>query len=141
MRPEAILETVLYVDDLDVAAHFYREVLGLEQVSRQPGVFVFFRLREQMLLLFDPVGAETGRGVPAHGARGPGHLCFAVPEAELEPSAAALERAGVAIELWQDWPNGARSCYFRDPAGNSLELASPRLWGFSDHPSTGSQAD
>ena len=26
------------------------------------------------------------------------------------------------------WPNGARSIYFRDPAGNSLECAEPGLW-------------
>ena len=26
------------------------------------------------------------------------------------------------------WPNGARSIYFRDPAGNSIEIAEPRLW-------------
>ena len=30
--------------------------------------------------------------------------------------------------LWPDWPNGARSLYFRDPAGNSVEIAEPRLW-------------
>ena len=26
------------------------------------------------------------------------------------------------------WPNGARSIYVRDPAGNSLEFAEPALW-------------
>ena len=35
---------------------------------------------------------------------------------------------GVAIEHEQGWENGAQSIYFRDPAGNSLELATPRLW-------------
>jgi catechol 2,3-dioxygenase-like lactoylglutathione lyase family enzyme len=27
-----------------------------------------------------------------------------------------------------DWPNGAHSMYFRDPAGNSLEIAERALW-------------
>ena len=140
MRLRSILETVLYVDDLDRAARFYGDVLGLDQVSHKAGVFVFFRLEQQMLLLFDPRGAEKARGVPAHGARGPGHACFAVASSELEPWAAALESAGIAIERWQDWPGGGRSCYFRDPAGNSLEFATPRIWGFSDYLPTGDQA-
>jgi len=139
MRLQKVLETVLYVDDLDRAAGFYGGVLGLDQVSHKPGVFVFFRLEQQMLLLFDPSAAEEARGVPAHGARGPGHVCFAVSLSELEPWAATLEAAGTAIEQWQDWPGGGRSCYFRDPAGNSLELATPRIWGFSDGLPTGDQ--
>jgi catechol 2,3-dioxygenase-like lactoylglutathione lyase family enzyme len=39
-----------------------------------------------------------------------------------------LVKAGVAIEADFTWPNGARSIYFRDPAGNSVEIAEPRLW-------------
>ena len=36
--------------------------------------------------------------------------------------------AGLAVEAEFDWPNGARSLYLRDPAGNSVEFAEPRLW-------------
>jgi catechol 2,3-dioxygenase-like lactoylglutathione lyase family enzyme len=39
---------------------------------------------------------------------------------------------GVAIEQIVDWPTGGRSVYFRDPAGNSLELTSPSIWGIQD---------
>ena len=54
----------------------------------------------------------------------------------LEPSqidqqyamARRIEAAGVAIESETTWPSGLRSLYFRDPAGNSLECASPSLW-------------
>ncbi len=141
MPLRAILETVLYVDDLAAAAAFYGQVLGLEEVSRQPDVFVFFRLQQQMLLLFEPQAARRARAVPAHGAHGPGHLCLAVPDAELEPWARHLAAHGVAIEQWQAWPKGGRSFYFRDPAGNSLELASPRIWGFSEALSTADQPD
>ncbi|NIP69415.1 MAG: glyoxalase/bleomycin resistance/extradiol dioxygenase family protein, partial [Planctomycetales bacterium] len=35
----------------------------------------------------------------------------------------------VEIESAFDWPQGGRSIYFRDPAGNSLEFAEPRIWG------------
>ncbi len=40
-----------------------------------------------------------------------------------------LAVAGVTIEQIVDWEQGGRSIYFRDPAGNSLELAPPTLWG------------
>lgn len=140
MRLSAVLETVLYVDDLDAAARFYGEVLGLEEVSRRPGQFVFFGLEAQMLLLFVPEAAQASSKVPAHGAVGPGHVCFAVADDELEAWARRLESHGISIEQWQDWPKGGRSFYFRDPAGNSLELASPRIWGFSRDLSTSDQA-
>jgi catechol 2,3-dioxygenase-like lactoylglutathione lyase family enzyme len=36
---------------------------------------------------------------------------------------------GVAVESEVAWPQGGRSIYFRDPAGNSLECAEARIWG------------
>ena len=131
-RIDRVLETVLYVDDLDAAERFYGEVLGLELDSRQDGVFVFFRCGAGMLLLFEPGAAASGRKVPAHGARGPGHACFAVAEDALDGWQERLSAAGVAIEQEASWPRGGRSFYFRDPAGNSLELATPRIWGLPE---------
>lgn len=99
---------------------------------RKEGLFAFFRIGDAMLLLFEPGASRRSRGVPAHGAEGPGHACFAVAEDELDGWKARLEAAGVAIEHEQDWPRGGRSFYFRDPAGNSLEIATPRIWGLPD---------
>jgi catechol 2,3-dioxygenase-like lactoylglutathione lyase family enzyme len=133
MQPiDRVLETILYVDDLDAAERFYGEVLGLELDSRKDGLFGFFRCGDGMLLLFEPEAASTGRNVPAHGARGPGHACFAVAEDALPAWQARLAAAGVAIEQEMSWPRGGRSFYFRDPAGNSLELATPRIWGLPE---------
>jgi catechol 2,3-dioxygenase-like lactoylglutathione lyase family enzyme len=133
MRPiDRVLETILYVDDLDAAQRFYGGVLGLELDSRKPGLFVFFKCGNSMLLLFEPQAASTGRNVPAHGAQGPGHACFAVAERDLAGWRARLEAAGVVIEQEMDWPRGGRSFYFRDPAGNSLELATPKIWGLPE---------
>ena len=39
-----------------------------------------------------------------------------------------LRQQGVAIEAEISWPSGGYSIYFRDPAGNSLELATPQMW-------------
>lgn len=133
MRPIArVLETALYVDDLAAAERFYGEILGLALDSKQPGRFVFFRCGAGMLLLFAPDAAARGGAVPAHGSHGPGHVCFAVAEAELPAWQARLEAAGVTIEQSVAWPRGGRSFYFRDPAGNSLELATPRIWGLAE---------
>jgi catechol 2,3-dioxygenase-like lactoylglutathione lyase family enzyme len=127
-----VLETVLYTSDLAAAERFYRDLLGLELDSRKDGIFVFFKCGEGMLLLFDPEAARGSRGVPPHGTKGAGHVCFAVPEADLAGWRERLQAAGVAIEQEMSWPRGGRSFYFRDPAGNSLELATPRIWGLPE---------
>ena len=47
---------------------------------------------------------------------------------------AHLTDRGVAIEADFIWPpkpgqeRGGRSIYFRDPSGNSLEFAEPKIW-------------
>jgi catechol 2,3-dioxygenase-like lactoylglutathione lyase family enzyme len=129
---DRVLETVLYVDDLEAAEQFYGEVLGLELDSKKEGLFVFLKCGAGMVLLFEPQAAGAGRHVPAHGAEGPGHVCFALPEDALAAWQARLIAAGVAIEQEVSWPRGGRSFYFRDPAGNSLELATPRIWGLPE---------
>jgi catechol 2,3-dioxygenase-like lactoylglutathione lyase family enzyme len=136
MTPAGILETVLYVDDLDVAAQFYTRVLGLTPYGRVPGRHVFFTCGEQMLLLFVPSQTETADAtakfaVPTHGARGAGHVCFRASAAELARWRDHLSARGVAIEAEVVWPGGGRSIYFRDPAGNSLEFAEPRIWNLA----------
>jgi catechol 2,3-dioxygenase-like lactoylglutathione lyase family enzyme len=82
-----------------------------------------------MMLLFDPsASASPPSDVPAHGARGPGHVAFSISHDEIDPWTTKLAEHGIAIEQHVNWPNGGRSIYFRDPAGNSLELATRDLW-------------
>ncbi|MEO0750733.1 MAG: VOC family protein [Pseudomonadota bacterium] len=131
--PRRVLEAALYVDDLDEATAFYSQVLGLDEELRVPGRHVFFRVGGTILLLFDPKVTVEGSSnprlpVPAHGSSGQGHLCFGGTRDEIEAWRARLEAAGHPVEADFDWPNGARSIYFRDPAGNSIEIAEPRLW-------------
>lgn len=130
---EGILETALYADDLDAAETFYGSVLGLEKISRAGNRHVFFRCGGGVVLIFNPSEterppAEDGLQVPPHGSRGPGHMCFRVAAEALDHWIGRLEAAGIVIESQVRWPGGARSFYFRDPAGNSLECAEPGLW-------------
>lgn len=134
MTPSAVLESALYVTDLTAAEQFYRDVLGLTFISRVEGRHVFFRCGEGVVLLFDatatevPPPADAKFPVPPHGARGHGHLCFSATAGEIDGWKAELARKGVAIEADFRWPSGGRSIYFRDPSGNSLEFAEPRIW-------------
>src|SRR5690242_9685529 len=133
MTPHDILETCLCVTDLDAAERFYREVLGLELDARQPGRHVFLRLGQRMFLLFNgDESLQPQGGFPTHGTRGPGHVCFACREDEIDTWHEHLQSHGIAIEHVHHWPGGARSLYFRDPSGNSVELASPKIWGLPE---------
>ncbi len=130
---QGILEAALYVDDLDAAEGFYGDLLGLERILRAGNRHVFYKVGRTVLLIFNPAETEVTAPdallpVPPHGARGPGHLCFTACPEEIDTWLSRLATAGVEIEQDFRWPNGARSIYFRDPAGNSLEMAEPRLW-------------
>jgi catechol 2,3-dioxygenase-like lactoylglutathione lyase family enzyme len=134
MKPAGILETVLYAGDLDAAEVFYRDVLGLEPFARVPGRHLFYRCGDQVLLIFNPAATRVAPAagalpVPPHGALGPGHICFRATAAEIEAWVRRLAAHAVAIEADFEWPCGGRSIYFRDPAGNCLEIAEPRIWG------------
>ncbi|HVS38959.1 MAG TPA: VOC family protein [Gemmataceae bacterium] len=129
---ETIVETGVYADDLAAAETFYRDVLGLEVIGREAGRHVFFRVgASSVLLVFNPAAALQGSGPTPHGARGPGHFAFGVRNG-LEAWKERLAAHGVAIEKEVNWPRGAGSIYFRDPAGNSVEIMTPGLWGLVD---------
>src|SRR3954468_8807096 len=110
MRPEAILESALYVTDLGAAKSFYAGVLGLDQISELDGRHVFFRCGRGVLLLFNaeatrqPPASGAALPVPPHGPTGAGHLCFAASAEEIARWKAALEASGVAIEADFRWP-------------------------------------
>lgn len=136
MHPDGILETALYADDLAAAKAFYGTVIGLTVITEVAGRHVFFRCGDGVLLLFDPAAtaqpsSDPSMPVPPHGAHGPGHACFRVAGDALDGWRDHLGEAGIAIEADFRWPNGARSLYFRDPAGNSLEISEPKLWGLA----------
>ena len=137
MQPTSVLETVIYASDLDQTEAFYRDVLGLVPFSKLAGRQLFYRLADQVLLIFNPEATEkpppaSALPVPPHGAHGPGHICFKATADELDRWCKHLEAKGVAIESDFVWPaSGGRSIYFRDPYGNCLEFAEPRIWGLS----------
>lgn len=126
----AILETVLYGENLAALGSFYSEVLGLRRVSDSYPRGMAFRVgAESILLLFDPRETRRDGGqVPTHGSTGQGHLAMSVEPGQLDAWRTHLTSRGIAIEREVTWPTGAHSLYFRDPAGNSVEFMAGDFW-------------
>lgn len=132
MHPPAILETILYAADPDACAAFYTRLFGFPEQRRVAGRFAFLRTVNQMLLIFAPgptADPQNQSGIPTHGATGPGHICFRAADADdLAHWKQRLADLSIPVEHEHDWPGGGRSVYFRDPAGNSVEIAEARIW-------------
>ena len=128
-----VLETSLYVDDLDRAARFYEGLFGFERVFADERLCALGVAGRQVLLLFKK-GASTrptvlpGGTVPPHDGSGNLHLAFAIDAAELPAWEQALREHGVEVESRVDWPRGGHSLYFRDPDRHVLELVTPGCW-------------
>ncbi len=129
MKLGGLLEVALYHDDGDeqAMAEMYGGVLGLERVAAWPDGAAY-RLGEAVVLLFVRERlAERDGPIADHGSAGPGHVCFTVPPGTYE--AWLRHVAGVAeITHEHEWTGGRKSFYFRDPAGNLLEVADGDLW-------------
>lgn len=131
MKLDDIFETALYMNDLEEGRTFYERLLDTPSFANSPGRHVFFKLKHGMLLLFEPeVTNDPAAELPPHGCTGRGHLAFRVDEGDMPRWRERLAELGVPIEKEWTWPSGAPSIYFRDPAGNLLELTVARLWGF-----------
>lgn len=128
-----LLETSLYVEDLDRARDFYRRVLGFEAFFSDHRMCALEVPGAGVLLLFrrgaaaEPAPTQGGV-IPPHDGSGHLHLCFAIPLGELAAWERHLAAEGVAVESRVHWPRGGTSLYFRDPEGHSLEVATPGLW-------------
>ena len=128
-----VLETSIYVDDLERAARFYEDVLGLP-VLRSDSRFRGYNVGGQSVLLVFRRGAtmETvrmpGGTIPPHDGHGPLHIAFAISADELAEWEERLAHHGISIEGRTKWSRGGESVYFRDPDGHLLELATPGLW-------------
>lgn len=127
---EAVIETAIYAADLNAAEQFYTTVLGLSKIGHEAGRHIFFRVGPaSVLLVFNADATLTGGHLPPHGAKGPGHFALGVPTDSFDAWRDHLTACSVEIEKEVAWPLGGKSLYFRDPAGNSVELVTRGVWG------------
>jgi catechol 2,3-dioxygenase-like lactoylglutathione lyase family enzyme len=135
-RPPAItgvLETAIYVDDMEATVAFYRDVLGLGVLDASPRLVALSAGPASVLLVFrrgtTSDGAQAPGGwIPGHESAGPSHLAFAIERDALDAWEHHLAECRVEIESRVAWPRGGRSLYLRDPAGHSVELVTPGTW-------------
>jgi catechol-2,3-dioxygenase len=130
---QSILETALYVDDLDRARGFYENVMGLKALFSDQRLCAMDVAGRSVLLLFRRGGSTQtavlpGGTIPPHDGSGPVHMAFAIAAADLPAWERHFAIHSIAIEGRVQWPRGATSLYFRDPDGHALELATPGLW-------------
>lgn len=128
-----VLETSLYVADLERSREFYARLFAFETFLHDGRLCAMGVPGHHVLLLFRHGGSvrpspTPGGTVPAHDGTGRLHLCFAIRTDELAAWETHLARHGVAMESRVTWPHGGTSLYFRDPDEHSLEVATPGLW-------------
>jgi catechol 2,3-dioxygenase-like lactoylglutathione lyase family enzyme len=99
LRIKAIVETALYVNDLQVAETFYGMILGLWVIGREPGGHVFFQVGEaSVLLAFLAEATLKGDRLPPHGATGPGHFALGIDAEAFDAWRKLLPSFGALME-------------------------------------------
>lgn len=127
-RIDGVLETALYVDDLDRSRQFYERLFGFELIASEAGrLNALSVVGKQVLLLFKKKASATRHPGP-HDGDGQLHVAFAIAASELAAWEARLAEFGIAIEEKKLWDRGGTSLYFRDPDQHLLELATPGVW-------------
>jgi catechol-2,3-dioxygenase len=131
---DRIIETALYVADIDRAAEWYREIFNFPIIFQQEDRLRVLQVgQDQVLLLFKQGGslaptALPGGVIPPHDGSGPVHIAFAMQTSEAEQWVKHLKAHGVDIESRVDWGKDALSLYFRDLDNHVLELISGDYW-------------
>ena len=122
-----LLETSLYVDELQRSANFYQSLFGFETLYTDDRLIALAVPNRQVLLLFKK-GGSAKLPITPHDGNGQLHLAFAISAPELPQWEARLEAQGIAVDLKRSWDRGGQSLYFRDPDGHLVELATPGIW-------------
>ena len=132
MKINKVIETCIYSSDLESMKKFYAGILGLSIIQEEGDKLIFLKAGKSMLLIFDPMQTSIDNDkLPTHGAMTPPssiHFAMEIEEQEYQPCKDLLARNGITIEKEVRWNSNTKSLYFRDPAGNLVELITPGGW-------------
>jgi len=128
-----VLETSLYVDDLERASRFYEEVFALTRMFGDDRLRAYGVGDRSVLLLFRRGASNRVTQLPfgtlgPHDGHGPLHFAFSIAGDELAVWEQHLCLHKIEIENRIHWPRGGTSLYFRDPDNHLVELATPGVW-------------
>jgi catechol 2,3-dioxygenase-like lactoylglutathione lyase family enzyme len=114
---------------------FYTNILGLEFVSEEKDRYLFLKAGQSMLLIFNPnktLASDTSdTQLPAHGAFAPPsiiHFALEINEESYGDARSILNQNNIKIEKEVTLEKDTNSIYFRDPAGNLVEIITPGFW-------------
>ena len=126
-RINGILETSLYVNDIERSMKFYRDLFGFNVVATGDRLVALEAGKNQLLLLFKKrASAELPKG--ATDGDGELHLAFSISAEEFSEWKEMLLHRNIVIEEEKMWDYGGKSIYFRDPDRHLIELATPGVW-------------
>ena len=128
-----VLESSLYVQDLQRSVEFYVNLFAFERLASDDRFCSFSVAGTQVLLLFEKGASNQpmpipGGVIPPHDGNGSLHVAFSIPAAEWDNWEGKLRSSGIEVESVVHWPRGGRSLYFRDPDGHLVELVTPGCW-------------
>ena len=129
-----ILETALYVADVERSAAFYEKLMGFRRLLAEDRLIgMSVGDSHQVLLLFKKGGSTQpspmhGGLIPAHDGQGTLHMAFAIPADSLPDWHSRLSENNVSLESELVTEQGGTSIYFRDLDNHLIELATPGIW-------------
>ena len=84
-----VLETQLWVEDLERSLRFYQEVFGYQQIDGGPDRLIALSIEDRQVLLLAKKGASReprvlpGGTIPPIDGEGPSHLAFSISPDQL----------------------------------------------------------
>ena len=120
---------VFYVDDMDAALAFYREVLGCVPGYSYPALGMEqLWCGAQLIVLWDTTHEGSAHARPDVPGRNVDHLCIAT--SPFAPQALRDHLAAHGVEILREATHGGArgmgfSAYIRDPFGHMLEIKGP----------------
>lgn len=128
----SVLETSLYVADLDVSQAFYQTLFEFPTLLADERMRALKICDAQVLLLFKTGGSVRGEAtpsgfIPSHDGHGKLHLAFRIERKDIASWRERLLSQGIVIESEVD-ANHGHSIYLRDPDEHCIELGTLGLW-------------
>src|SRR5262249_38113299 len=103
-----ILESSLYVEDVERSAQFYGRIFGFPVITNFGPRGLALQTGERQVLLLFRKGASVGTSSPHDGA-GELHIAFSIGPDDLPRWEAWLAENGLAVEERTRWPRGGVS--------------------------------
>ena len=126
-RTDGILESSLYVSDVEDSVRFYEKIFGFQKITEFAPRGCAMQAGERQVLLLFKKGGSLNIESP-HDGDGELHIAFAISPPELDRWESWLSENGIVVEERTKWPKGGTSLYFRDPDRHLLEIATPGVW-------------